>query len=328
MFSSSSKVRLVLFLMLLVLAGGKFTASPVMADDNAENVDSLLPPDTIVSNDGTVGLSGMVPAGQTTSSSFYGVDGVADETLISQDEAIEGLDGPAPNTVIGPDGRVQVTNTTYYPSRAIAHLYIIFPNGSSGTCTGWFIGPRMVATAGHCVHTGGSSGQWASSITVRPGRNGSVSPYGSATAIQLYSVSGWTSSGNRDYDYAAIKLSSYLGNTVGWFGFRTQSSHTFSGTYTLRGYPGDKPYGTMWTMNGSILGTSQNIYHLFYQIDTYGGQSGSAVYHNYSDNCNPCSVAIHTLGLTSLEPPYGSTHNSGVRITQSVFNNLFTWKGQ
>lgn len=148
-------------------------------------------------------------------------------------------------------------------------------------------------------------------------------PYGSSTAYRKFSVTGWTQSRNWNYDYGAIQLNSPLGNTVGWFGFRWQSSNTFSGSYTVTGYPCDKPSGTMWRMSDNPGIRGVNTYHLFYQIDTYGCQSGSPVYHNYSSSCSTCSTAIHSYGTG--QSPYPQ-YNSGTRITQSVFNNLVAWK--
>lgn len=232
------------------------------------------------------------------------------------------IGGPNPGTVIGADGRTRVNPTTSYPNRAVAYITLSFPNGTSGTCTGWFIGPRTVATAGHCVHDKNAGG-WATNVKVYPGRNANASPYGSSTARRLFSVTGWTSSKSANYDYGAIQLNTPLGNTVGWFGFRWQSSNSFAGSYTITGYPGDKPAGTLWTMSDNPGVRRVETYRLFHAIDTYGGQSGAPMYHNYSSTCNPCSVAFHAYG-TGGDP--NRQYNSGTRITQPVFNNLTAWK--
>jgi V8-like Glu-specific endopeptidase len=55
---------------------------------------------------------------------------------------------------------------------------------------------------------------------------------------------------------------------------------------------------------------------VFYDIDTAGGQSGSAVYRIV--NGSRYGFAIHAYG--------GATTNSGTRITTPVFNNLVAWK--
>jgi glutamyl endopeptidase len=281
-----------------------------------------------VSSDGLVGdalvdaltVDAFAPSEQP---SFEGEKTEGDAKLV--DEEVLALDyGPWTESVIGADGRTRVSTTTSYPWRAIAHLVVTWRNGTSGGCTGWFIGPRTVATAGHCVYNS-SRGGWASSIRAYPGRNGSSTPYGYGTSYRLFSVTGWTSSGNHEYDYGAIQLNSTLGNTVGWFGFRWQSSNTFSGAYRVTGYPGDKTYGTMWTMEENPGIRAVTTRKLWYNIDTAGGQSGAPVYHNYSSTCTACGVAIHAYGTGTS--PY-TQYNSGTRITQEVYNNLTAWKNR
>jgi len=220
----------------------------------------------------------------------------------------QGGDEAAIESVIGADGRYRITSTTSYPYRAIAHI-----TSSIGGCTGWLINANTVVTAGHCLH----NGSWASSVRVYPGRNGTSTPYGSCGASRLYSVTGWTQNRDRNYDYGAIKLNCTVGNTTGWFGYRwTSSSLTGQATY-IAGYPGDKTYATMWRHDDQVRITQ--TYRLYYANDTAGGQSGSPVW-NGGASCSPCGIAIHAYGVD------GTGYNGGTRITESVFNNLTTWK--
>jgi len=130
-------------------------------------------------------------------------------------------------------------------------------------------------------------------------------------------VTGWTSSasGNENYDYGAILLPNNLGSTTGWFGFGVYSDTDLRGAVgNISGYPGDKPAGTQWYDARRI--DSVNSRKVFYDIDTAGGQSGSAVYrliggHRYA-------FAIHAYG--------GATTNSGTRIITAVYNNMVAWK--
>jgi V8-like Glu-specific endopeptidase len=219
-------------------------------------------------------------------------------------------------SVIAPDGRTRVNPTTAYPNRALAYLAVEFGT-SSGLCTGWFVGPNTIVTAGHCVYDT-ETNKWATKITAYAGRNGATA-VAQTSAKYWVSVAGWVVSENWEYDYAVIKTTNNTGNTVGWFGWRWQSSNTFSGSYTIRGYPGDKPLGTMWTMNGSVT-TRSNLSprKLWYTIDTAGGQSGSPVYANYNGQC--CyGYAVHAYGLSN-------GYNSGTRITSEVHNNLVMWR--
>jgi V8-like Glu-specific endopeptidase len=156
---------------------------------------------------------------------------------------------------------------------------------------------------------------WVKKIQVMPGRNGNALPYGSVTSSSFRSVLGWTNNGDENYDYGAIIIPTELGNTVGWFGFGVWSDADLKASVAnISGYPGDKPAGTQWYDHRQIA--SVNSRKVFYDIDTAGGQSGSAVYRII--NGGRYGVAVHAYG--------GATTNSGTRIATPVFNNMVAWK--
>ena len=224
-------------------------------------------------------------------------------------------------TVHGVDNRVKINNTNVYPWRAHASLLITAADNSQWIGTGWFIGPRTLITAGHVVHIKGSgvAGRdgWVKRIQVMPGRNGAALPFGSVTSTSFRSVTGWTNSasGDENFDYGAILLPTQLGNTTGWFGFGVYSDADLLGTVAnISGYPGDKPGGTQWYDARKIAAV--NARKVFYDIDTAGGQSGSAVYRII--NGARYAIAVHAYG--------GATTNSGTRIVTGVYNNMVAWK--
>jgi len=223
-----------------------------------------------------------------------------------------------PEAVIGPDDRVQVTETQKYLYRAIASLRITARDGSQWIGTGWFISPRTLITAGHCVYIKGSGDPnrdgWVTGIDVMPGRNGISRPFGTAKATTFWSVRGWTDRGDQNQDYAAIILDTPLGVSTGWFGFASYADNQLVGVPAhVAGYPGDKPSGTLWHHSLPIASVSEP--KVFYAIDTAGGQSGAAVY--LLENNQPVAVAVHAYG--------GSVSNSGTRISAPVFRNLRQW---
>jgi glutamyl endopeptidase len=222
-------------------------------------------------------------------------------------------------TVHGPDDRVQITNTGQFPWGMHASLGITAADGSSWIGTGWFIGPHTLATAGHVVYikNSGVPGRdgWVRSITVMPGRNGAQLPYGHVTSTNFRTVLGWSDSGDENYDYGAIIIPTDLGNTVGWFGFSVASdADLLASTVNISGYPGDKQAGTQWYDSHSVASVGPSKVH--YDVDTFGGQSGSAVYRIVGGK--RYGVAVHAYG--------GATTNSGTRISSSVFGNLQAWK--
>ena len=248
--------------------------------------------------------------------------------------------GPAAETPISPDRRVQVTSTTAYPARAT--VWITFNKSASSTgwsCTGFMIAENVVATAGHCVNFGTSGGTGffqKSSFRIYPGRNGSSSPYlcpggGVARAQQLWTNATWNSSGAETHDYGAITLTCDLGRTTGYFGW-TSSGHTVGSEVDTQGYPADKPSGTQWDADNcstSPLSTSfvqctiaaTTSQQLFYKNDTAGGQSGSPLFRVTSTGCT-CAIGIHAYGLHGSSPH--STNNHGTRVNSAVssFFNL------
>ena len=195
--------------------------------------------------------------------------------------------------VIGADGRDKVTNTVQNPYWYIGRIAI--------GCTGTLVGPRHVLTAGHCVADG--NGNWFSSLDFTVGQNGSYKPWGSESWSNAYTVSQWFNNRDSRYDYGMIILDAAPHNGSTSFG---QYS---GGTHTVTGYPGDKPFGTMWTDSGS---TSSDTYKIYYTLDTAGGQSGSGIRDN-----NNVVRGIHAYG-------YGS-QNGGTRITSTVYNQIQTW---
>ena len=222
----------------------------------------------------------------------------------------------AHEVVIGADDRIQITGTAAHPWRMNCSLLIESKTGKFYVGTGWFISPRTVMTAGHCVYLHNEGG-WAKSVRVMPGRNGSNLPYGSTVGTHLRSVTGWTQSKSPNNDYGCIILpeDKKIGAQTGWYGFANLGDSTLKAKYlNLSGYPADKPAGTQWYHSRKVKSVTGN--RIFYEIDTAGGQSGSAVY--YIQDGKRYAVGIHAYGAAS--------GNSATRITKGVFNIMKSWK--
>ncbi len=235
--------------------------------------------------------------------------------LTVKSQNLKSLDNLTIESVIGRDGRTQVSDPSVYPYSAIAIIEITFPL-VSGTCTGWLIDTNKVATAAHCLYDDNLGG-WANQVTVYPGRNGNVAPFGQYSGVQWYVRNKWIKTADPKVDYGVIKLSEEAGTAAGYFGYRYNTDDNF---YMLRpitvsGYPGDKPYATQWKMDGKIRQVEPTRF--FYGIDTYNGESGSPVYGKWHSSCNPCVFGIHTYGVGG-----GWTKNSATRITKRAFNFL------
>ena len=225
-------------------------------------------------------------------------------------------------TVIPPDDRTQITDTTGYPWRTIVKLYITFPNekvSGSGAIVGT-PGKKgfHVLTAGHCVYDSDYGG-WAKSIMVVPALDITYMPYNYAWATYLRSYTGWTSSKNSQHDWGIITLDRNIGDFTGWMGLQTASSSDsiYTGTKNVAGYPGDKdiPYWReMWFDSDNAYKTDE--YNHWYYMDTYAGQSGGPVWNYYTSTGNRNILAAHAYGVDSTGT------NSGTRLNSNKYDYL------
>jgi len=222
-------------------------------------------------------------------------------------------------SVIGRDGRVWLRNqTTRYPNAPIGRLDFRVRNVSYW-CTGTLIDADTVLTAGHCVHEGatGDPAGWSTRVKFTPGVEGNTAPFGSCGATELLTLGAWFRTGSEYQDLGLVQLDCQVGDTVGWFGYRAATgARALAGTpVDVRGYPGDMVWGSLWTMRDRIR-RSQGLM-VFYQADTYGGQSGSAVYSPQGD-CNgvrgPCILAVHAYGVHGARGPHAQ-NNHGARLS-------------
>lgn len=221
-------------------------------------------------------------------------------------------------SVFGEDDREEIDDTGAYPWRAVCWLRIEWPDGVREVGTGWLAAPRLVVTAGHCVHQRNHGG-WAVSIEVAPGRDGGASPHGTFVSGVLRSVTGWVDDRRPSLDYGAVLLrgGAAPGDSTGWFGYTAASTASLrSKTLNLAGYPDDKSPGTLWWQARRVERVRSDS--LGYTIDTEGGQSGAPLW--WKADSGRQVVAIHTGGLGGL--------NHAVRIGQGVLNNLSAWRRQ
>jgi V8-like Glu-specific endopeptidase len=218
--------------------------------------------------------------------------------------------------VLGKDDRIRIKDTKVNPWNRVCHLRITAANGDIFLGTGFLVGRRSVVTAGHCVYLHGNGG-WAKSIEVTPGRNLSEKPFGVIPAKSLSSVRGWTAGRKRACDYGFIELSREPKPFPGAFAVKAYGDNYLTGKrLNTAGYPGDKAKimpGSMWYHGREAKSISKTV--ITYDIDTAGGQSGSAVW--ITSGGSRTAVAIHTNGAPS--------GNSATRITADVLRNLSAW---
>jgi V8-like Glu-specific endopeptidase len=233
----------------------------------------------------------------------------------------------AVETVIMDDGRERVKQTSMLPWRMICALSITGSNGIRAVGTGWLIGPRTLVTAGHCVHHQDLGG-WAKRIEISAGRNASEFPYGTVVATRFSALQEWTVKHAPELDFGCIHLSESLGDKTGWFSLKPLTdSELKDKTVAIAGYPADRGEGTeLYRHAQKILRVDPQ--RLYYDVDTFGGQSGSPAWLDPMPGTTPVVVGIHAYGVAGTPAAYDLVANSATRLIPPVLAEITRWCAQ
>ena len=211
------------------------------------------------------------------------------ESIISKDRSGIELQNPKnashedAETVCGPDNRIKVTNTRVMPYQAICKLYMRTTTSKNYIGSGFLTHANKVVTAGHCVYDHDEGG-WMDSVIVVPAKNGTSEPYGRFNASRVAAVKAWTEDQSVRYDMGVIKLDSNVSHSG-----RIRLNLTDSDRGKVCGYPGDRDRGIFqYHMTDTLRSSNGRFY---YNIDTYGGQSGCPLLKN-----STTAIGIHNYG--------------------------------
>jgi V8-like Glu-specific endopeptidase len=301
----------------LVVPGGGHRPVSNLSAAAAFNATRVLPPPKRISQ--VEQVPGYLRGRAAVASSSGLISSLAASARPSRRPAAAGSFGSdmVAEVIVGNDDRVPVADPTESPWRHICSLQIESETGVQFLGTGWFIGPKTLMTAGHCVFLHDAGG-WAKSITVIPALNGSELPYGSSLAKRFHATEGWTRDKDTNFDYGAIDLDAPFAPNPGTFGYTAApDAELRTNEANIAGYPFDRDNGTRMYFHARAI-TSLSPQKLFYEIDTFGGQSGSPIFFNLDGE--RVAVGLHTSGSRSS--------NSGTRITKEVLDNMRTWSGQ
>jgi glutamyl endopeptidase len=230
-------------------------------------------------------------------------------------------------SIIGVDERVRIVDTELVPWRMICALRL---RGALGSAigTGWFVGPRTILTAGHCVYSTAFFGGWTSEIEASPGRNGAVFPYGTISSRNFSSVDRWIEHEDPDFDVGCIHLEESVGRKVGWFAVGALTPPELEKyLVNISGYPGDRGAGAeQYHHRNRIVHVSDR--RVFYEVDTFGGQSGAPVWIHEDESSPPLAIGIHAYGAAPIPTTSATLANSAPRITPEVLEQIEAWVEQ
>ncbi len=210
--------------------------------------------------------------------------------------------------ICGADDR-KYADVDHVPFRMVCNIIIETQDRVRYRASGFFISPRCVITAGHCVF---QNDAWVKKIEVIPADRSGTKPFGSSFSDTFFAVDGWVKDRSSDYDYAAIILDddNLFSAINGYFGY-TQYQNGDADLYNS-GYPHDEDSIQKYCSGKGVSAPNENL--IKYIIDTYSGNSGSPVY--IETNGKFVVVGVHT---------YGACANHAVKVRDEVISNWNNW---
>ena len=188
-----------------------------------------------------------------------------------------------PEAIIGSNDLVSIENTLQYPYSTSVYVESVFhgvENGENKTYRGSanFIKDNILITAAHNIYKH-EFGKDAEELYVTPAATPNNAPFGTVKVKKYYYLKNYVSDNpgrHSKNDLALLVLEEPIGTKTGTLGLSSLSTNLSGLNVTVTGYSALSKAVQMYTDTRNVIRDTGDF--LYYNVDTYGGASGAAVY--------------------------------------------------
>ncbi|VOB23968.1 V8-like Glu-specific endopeptidase [Streptococcus pneumoniae] len=188
-----------------------------------------------------------------------------------------------PEAIIGSNDLVSIKNTLQYPYSTSVYVESVFhgvKDGKNETYRGSanFIKDNILITAAHNIYKH-EFGKDAEELYVTPAATPNNAPFGTVKVKKYYYLKNYVSDNPGTHsknDLALLVLEEPIGTKTGTLGLSSLSTNLSGLNVTVTGYSALSEAVQMYTDTRNVIRDTGDF--LYYNVDTYGGASGAAVY--------------------------------------------------
>ena len=188
-----------------------------------------------------------------------------------------------PEAIIGSNDLVSIENTLQYPYSTSVYVESVFhgvKDGKNETYRGSanFIKDNILITAAHNIYKH-EFGKDAEELYVTPAATPNNAPFGTVKVKKYYYLKNYVSDNPGTHsknDLALLVLEEPIGTKTGTLGLSSLSTNLSGLNVTVTGYSALSEAVQMYTDTRNVIRDTGDF--LYYNVDTYGGASGAAVY--------------------------------------------------